>query len=586
MTAVRTSGHSRHRERPIGAGILSRVAHADAQPLLSVVVPVFNQAGSILENVRIIRQRVGDALDGPFETIVVSDGSVDRTEERLLEGELEGVRVFHYDRNLGKGYAVKVGSLEARGRWVGYVDADLDLDPASLAEYVAVAERDGLDFAIGSKRHPESVVHYPRSRRVASWLFQQWVRSLIRLNVRDTQVGLKVFRREVVEEVMPFLLVKRYAFDLELLAVAHAFGFRKVREMPIVLDYRFAGTGVRSAAVLRALVDTAAVCYRLRVLRYYQRRRALVGRYGWTRPTAAQAAVTVVCTDAEAAARIEHEDIVVALLDADTPAGRRAAAEAAQTDFVAFLEPGGTPSANWLAATIPFLGRGEIAAVVAPKMAPTEGSIRARAAAAVSESRAGGGSLYYRFTPGNIRLVSDFPASSFVVRRDAYLDVPADTPPEEIVRGLVDRGGVVLYTPETVIVAAPPPLLRPHLDRVRAYGRSRGRSVRLRALRALRPSTVLALLFGLFASLGWLVAVTGPVGLAVWVAGWALYLAAVLVAAAAGGLRFRSVRVAAVTAAGIVATHLAYVAGFLAGFARRTSGSSATPHLRATGGPP
>lgn len=559
------------------------MARADAQPLLSVVVPVFNQAGSILENVRIIRERIGAALDGSFETIVVSDGSVDSTEERLLEGELEGVRVLHYDRNLGKGYAVKVGSLEARGRWVGYVDADLDLDPASLAEYVAIAARDGLDFAIGSKRHPDSRVHYPRSRRVASWLFQQWVRSLIHLNVRDTQVGLKVYRREVVEEVMPFLLVKRYAFDLELLAVARAFGFGKVRELPIVLDYRFAGSGVRSAAVLRALVDTAAVCYRLRILRYYQRRRALVGRYGWTRPSGARGAVTVVCTDADAAARIEHEDVALAVLGADTPAARRAAAERAQTEVIAFLEPGGMPSANWLAATAPFLARGEIAGVVAPKMAPAEGSVRARAAAAVSESRIGGGSLYYRFTPGNIRLVSDFPASSFVVRRDAYLGVPAETPAEEVVRALVERRGVVLYTPETVIVAPPPPLLRPHLGRVRAYGRSRGRSVRSQPLRALRPSTVLALLLAVFVSLGWLLALTGPTGLAVWIAGWAAYLAAVLLAAAAGGLRFRSFRVAMATAAGIVATHLAYVAGFVAGLSRPEATNSAATHVSATG---
>jgi glycosyltransferase involved in cell wall biosynthesis len=560
------------------------VAPADAQPLLSVVVPVFNQAGSILENVRVIRQRVGAALEGSFETIVVSDGSVDRTEERLLEGELEGVRVFHYDRNLGKGYAVKVGSLEARGRWVGYVDADLDLDPASLAEYVAIAEREGLDFAIGSKRHPDSLVHYPRSRRVASWLFQQWVRSLIQLNVRDTQVGLKVFRREVVDEVMPFLLVKRYAFDLELLAVARAFGFGKVRELPIVLDYRFAGTGVRSTAVLRALVDTAAVCYRLRILRYYQRRRALVGRYGWTRPAGAQAAVTVVCTHAEAAAPVEYEDIIVSVLDVDSPAGRREAAERAETDLVAFLEPGGTPAANWLAATVPFLARGEIVAVVAPKMAPGEGSIRARAAAAIGESRIGGGSLYYRFTPGNIRLVSDFPASSFVVRRDAFLGIHAGTPPEEVVRALVEAGGVVLYTPETVIVAAPAPLLRPHLGRVLAYGRSRGRSVRRLALRGLRPSTVLALLLALFVSLGWLLALTGGIGLALWIAGWAAYLAAVLVAAAAGGLRFRSLRVAAAAAGGIFATHLAYVAGFLAGLARGGGAGRATARLPATGG--
>ena len=218
-------------------------------PALSVIVPVYDQAGVIADNVRTIRERIAAGFDEPFEVIVVSDGSVDGTAERVLESELPNVRVLYYDRNLGKGYAVKTGAREARGRWVAYIDADLDLDPAGLPGYVEVAERDGLDFAIGSKRHPDSKVHYPRSRVFTSWIYQVLVRVLFHLDVRDTQVGMKVFRREVAREVMPLLLVKRYAFDIELLAVGRAFGFDRVREMPIALDYQFTGSGVRSLAV-------------------------------------------------------------------------------------------------------------------------------------------------------------------------------------------------------------------------------------------------------------------------------------------------------------------------------------------------
>ena len=86
-----------------------------------------------------------------------------------------------------------------------------------------------LDFAIGSKRHADSVVHYPRSRRIASWLYQQLNRVLFRLDVRDTQVGVKVFSRGVVDEVVPLLLVKQFAFDLELLAVATALGHGRIQ---------------------------------------------------------------------------------------------------------------------------------------------------------------------------------------------------------------------------------------------------------------------------------------------------------------------------------------------------------------------
>ena len=85
---------------------------------------------------------------------------------------------------------------------------------------------------------------------------------------------MKVFRREVADEIVPLLLVKQFAFDLELLAVARAFGYRRVREVPgptrlPVLRVLMSAPG----AVARALWDTAAVFYRLRILRTYQHRR-------------------------------------------------------------------------------------------------------------------------------------------------------------------------------------------------------------------------------------------------------------------------------------------------------------------------
>ena len=251
-------------------------ARASVRLLLTVVVPVFNGGDEIVDNVGVIQRAVAEGLRAEdLEVIVVSDGSMDDTAERLLEARADlRIRLIHYDRNLGKGYAVKLGALAARGEWIALVDADLDLDPAAIPAYVDLARREGLDFAIGSKRHPDSVVDYPLSRRVASWCYQQLNRALFGLDVRDTQVGLKVFSRDVVQEVMPLLLVKQFAFDLELLAVATALGRGRIRELPVRLEYRYSGSSLGSAAVVRALVDTAAVFYRLRILRTYQRKRA------------------------------------------------------------------------------------------------------------------------------------------------------------------------------------------------------------------------------------------------------------------------------------------------------------------------
>jgi glycosyltransferase involved in cell wall biosynthesis len=539
-----------------------------ARPLLTVVVPVYNQAGTIVENVRTIRERVGRELGGPLELIVVSDGSIDRSEERLLEDASDLARVIHYDRNLGKGFAVKAGALAATGQYISYVDSDLDLDPEAIPGFVEIARRDRLDFVIGSKRHPDSVVHYPAARRVSSWLYQQLVRLLFSLDVRDTQVGLKVFRREVAEEVMPLLLVKQYAFDLELLAVARALGFDRVREMPITLRYRFTGSGVRSVAVLFALVDTAAIFYRLRILRYYQRKRDLLRdsarRYAEHRPH-----VTLFTTDESAAGRLDYPHLEVVRLDSTSATASRAAAEQADCEVVAFLGPGAVAAGNWLDSTIPFLGRPEVAAVVVPTMTPADGSARELAAGAVWESRLGGGSLHFRFTPGNLRFVKLFPAHTVVVRRADYLALaPEECSEHQLVRALTARGRRVVYTPDTVVVRREPPLFRAHLAKAADFGLGRGRDVRQGGLRALRPLTLAPLAFLTFAVASVPLASSGPTGRRLSATGWALYGTAIALGATSAGLRFRSARVGALTAAGSVATHVTYGAAFLAGFVR------------------
>lgn len=537
----------------------------DEAPALSVVVPVFNQAEAIVGNLNLIRERISAEFERPFEIIVVSDGSIDATEDELVASAPSGAfRVFHYDRNLGKGYAVKVGALEARGQWIAFVDADLDLDPAALASYVHRAEAAGLDFAIGSKRHPDSVVEYPRSRVAASWLFQQLVRLLFRLNVRDTQVGMKVFRREVADQVLPLLMVKRYAFDIELLAVARAFGFGRIEEMPVTLAYRFTGSGVRSRAVLRALVDTMAIFYRLRILRYYQRRRLFAGAYGWSRPRAYLPRVSVL-----APTGVSYRDLsypAVETLDVgDGSLDRiRAGAGLASGEVLAILEPDMGAPANLLSATVPYFVRDEIAAVVFPKMAPLHGPARLRAASAIDESRIGAGLGYFRFTPGNIRYVRDFPALSLLVRREDFLSLAPDVELPEITAHLASAGRLVLYTPDAVAVGPPAPLFRGHLKDVYARGRNRGRVVGARRIGLVRAVALIATpvlaVVVLLAAVVWSGTIDQVAALLLLV-----YGGAILLAASVAALRHQSLRVGVLFIAGVVPTHFAYAAGLVRG---------------------
>jgi hypothetical protein len=202
-------------------------------------------------------------------------------------------------------------------------------------------------------------------------------------------------------------------------------------------------------------------------------------------------------------------------------------------------------------------------------MTPAEGSVRERAAGAVWESRLGGGSLHFRFTPGNLRFVTMFPAQTVVVRRDDYLALePQEGSEHELVGALTARGKRVVYTPDTVVVRREPPLFRAHLAKAAEFGRGRGRDVRHGGVRALRPLTLAPLAVLTFAAVSVPLASSGPTGRRLSTTGWALYGAAVTLGATSAGLRFRSVRVGALTAAGSVATHLTYGASFLVGFLR------------------
>jgi glycosyltransferase involved in cell wall biosynthesis len=538
----------------------------ETRPLLSVVIPVYNEAPTIVENVRTIRDRVAAGIGEPIELIVVSDGSIDQSDERLLESGVELAKIIHYDRNLGKGYAVKAGALAARGRFISYVDADLDLDPAAIPEFLELAQRESLDFVIGSKRHPSSSVHYPRSRRVGSWLYQQLVRVLFQLDVCDTQVGLKIFRREIAEEVLPLLVVKQFAFDLEFLAVARALGFGRIREQPVQLHYRFTGSGVRSIAVLLALVDTAAIFYRLRILRYYQRKRELLPAYERTREYHPR--VTVV---GPTSPRMEYGNVEVREQHAETPEARKEALQKTHSEIVAFLGENAVPAANWLDAAVPFLANPRIAAVVVPSMTSAHGSLRERAAAALEESWLGGGSHYFRFTPGNLRFVRQYPGTNVVARRDYCLELPEqDLHPARVCAALTGRGRLVLYTPETVVVAPRPPLFRAHLEGTAAAGRTRGEAIRSFRVRGITAASVPPLGLLAFVVLGWPLALAGGGWRLIWLSFLLAYATVVAATGLLAALRFHSLRVGTLAAVGVVAVHLTYAVNVLRGIVKRS----------------
>jgi glycosyltransferase involved in cell wall biosynthesis len=251
---------------------------------LSVVVPAYREGPRIHNNLLKLLAEL-DQLGIEYEVIVVSDGNTDDTTAEAERVGSPQLKVLSYAVNMGKGYALGHGVGRAEGKLVTFIDADMELDPRDIRSFIDLMKQNGADIIIGSKRHPLSKVAYPAFRRFESFVYQLLIRIMFNLKIRDTQTGHKLFRREVLVEVVPLLAVKRFAFDLELLVVAHHLGYRRVVEAPITLDFQFNST-VQTGAVFSILWDTAAIFYRLRILRYYDRRRKELVKLAAARPEA------------------------------------------------------------------------------------------------------------------------------------------------------------------------------------------------------------------------------------------------------------------------------------------------------------
>ena len=180
---------------------------------LSVVVPAYREGKRIFGNItRLVAEL--DKLGVPYEVVVVSDGNTDATVSEAKRIESRAVRVFHYPMNIGKGFALSCGVDQSVGDLVTFIDADMELDPANIGGFIDIMRSSGCDAVVGSKRHPQSEVAYPTFRRIQSAVYQLLVRVLFSLNVRDTQTGLKLFRRQVLKEALPLLAIKRFVSSL------------------------------------------------------------------------------------------------------------------------------------------------------------------------------------------------------------------------------------------------------------------------------------------------------------------------------------------------------------------------------------
>lgn len=231
-------------------------------PELSVVIPFYNPGpavrATVSEMVAVMR-----AANIKFEVIAVDDGSTDGSAALLADVAPE-VRVESLGGNRGKGAALRRGFARARGAYVSMIDADGDIHPLHLVEYLEIAQTGRYPVVVASRAHPESLSGATRTRKLMSNSFNSVVATFFDVDADDTQVGCKLFHSDVIAQVLPWLREDRFAFDLEFFVLARRLGIGPIHEAPVVLRHRLAGSTVGPAATAQTIRDAAVIFGRLR----------------------------------------------------------------------------------------------------------------------------------------------------------------------------------------------------------------------------------------------------------------------------------------------------------------------------------
>ena len=482
--------------------------------LLSVVLPVYNLGSSIAENL----ESVAACLDGGgfrYELVPVDDGSADASAE-AIRAYAESFTARHAARaacrpvliakNAGKGNALKAGFRASTGGYVLLLDGDLDIAPRMLPKFFDSMARNGSDIVVGSKRHPESSVQYPWHRRIASAIYFGLVRLVVGLPVTDTQTGMKLFRRQVLGEALDRMLVKTYAFDLELLSIAYGRG-AKVSEAPVEIRFGEKFGALRPRTVREMMHDTLAIFYRLRILNYYAKvevpppleKNPFVSvviacpAWSWMLDECLKGLSeqtyrdfeVIVLPDAAPETPWRRQDFPLSVISTGKvrPAEKRnAGIAAAKGDVVAFIDDDAYPDARWLENAVKYFSDPAIGAVGGPGVTPPGDGFLARAGGRVYENVLVSGGYRYRYLGGRVRRdVDDYPSCNLLVRADVLRAINGyrtDFWPgedtllcEDIVYG---QGKRLVYDPWAIVYHHRRRLFGPHLRQLGRYAFHRG----------------------------------------------------------------------------------------------------------------
>lgn len=474
--------------------------------LVSILVPVYNMEKNIERNINILTEKISPFISN-FEIIISDDGSEDNSKNVIEKicNENKNIIGVYSKENHGKGNALKRACEMANGKYIIFCDGDMEIDPSQLENFFDIMHKENADIVIGSKRHKNSVVNYSNVRKLISFVYFMFVKIFFHLPIQDTQTGLKLFKREAIINVFPRILVKAFAYDLEVLVACNSNG-KKIASAPVIVNPNRHFGFIKLSVLWKTFIDTLAIFYRLNIVKFYKdlfeelKSDKLVSiiiplkkindyikeETKYLLEQTYKNFEVVILPDSFSEEEIDldifrDKRIKIIETGAIPPALKRAkGVENSNGEILAFLDDDTYPEKDWLKNSLRAMETKNINALGGPAITSPKDNFSKQISGLIYGSALMSGKHKARYIPDKVQYVNDYPSCNFIITKELYKRVGGFDgeywPGEDTIlcNNIMKVNEKILYTPEALVYHHRRDLLFGHFKQLKGYAWHRG----------------------------------------------------------------------------------------------------------------
>lgn len=473
---------------------------------VSILVPVYNIEKNIERNINILIEKISPFMTN-FEIIISDDGSDDNSKKAIEKicAENKNIIGVYSKENHGKGNALKRACEIANGKYIIFCDGDMEIDPSQLENFFEIMNKENADIVIGSKRHKNSVVNYSNTRKIISFVYFMFVKIFFHLPIQDTQTGLKLFKREAIINIFPRILVKAFAYDLEVLVACNSNG-KKIVSAPVIVNPNRHFGLIKLSVLWKTFIDTLAIFYRLNIVKFYKnlfeelKSNPLVSiiiplkkindyikeETEYLLEQTYKNFELIILPDFYSEEEIDLEifkDKRIKIIETGNlpPALKRAkGVEISNGEILVFLDDDTYPEKDWLKNSLRAMETKNIKALGGPAITSPKDNFSKQISGLIYGSALMSGKHKARYVPDKVQYVRDYPSCNFIITKELYERVGGfDSeywPGEDTIlcNNIMKANEKILYTPEALVYHHRRDLFFGHFKQLKGYAWHRG----------------------------------------------------------------------------------------------------------------